>query len=216
MPARRAQWPAEMSRRRSALWIRCCAHWLARCPSKIPAASQGTMNNLTFGGSDARPGRAGGVFAYYETIAGGMGARPDRDGVSGIHTHMTNSLNTPIEVLEHSLPLRVRRYELRRGSGGAGKFRGGDGIVREFQLLGEIHVGMLSDRRKFAPYGLSGGAAGKPGRAEVEADGVKRRLESKGDWLLPAGTVLRVESPGGGGWGKPNKRRVKRGRRPAS
>ncbi len=179
-------------------------------PSKIPAASQGTMNNLTFGGNDARPGRAGGVFAYYETIAGGMGARPGCDGISGIHTHMTNSLNTPIEVLEHSLPVRVRRYALRRGSGGAGKFRGGDGIVREFELLGEMHVGMLSDRRKFGPYGLSGGAAGAPGLAEVEVGGVKRRLESKGAWLLPAGSVLRVESPGGGGWGKPGKRGARR------
>jgi N-methylhydantoinase B len=179
-------------------------------PQKIPAASQGTMNNLTFGGTESRPGRARGPFAYYETIAGGMGARPGRDGVSGIHTHMTNSLNTPIEVLEHSLPIRVRQYSLRRGSGGAGKWRGGDGIIREFELLTEMQVGLLSDRRKIGPYGLAGGEPGAPGKCEVEIAGRKRRLPSKGAWHLPKGSVIRVETPGGGGWGKPAPRTPKR------
>jgi len=179
-------------------------------PQQIPAASQGTMNNLTFGGTESRPGRGRGAFAYYETIAGGMGARPGRDGVSGIHTHMTNSLNTPVEVLEHSLPIRVRQYSLRRGSGGAGKWRGGDGIIREFELLTEMQVGLLSDRRKIGPYGLSGGKAGAPGRCEVQIAGRKHNLPSKGAWHLPKGGVLRVETPGGAGWGKPAPRRGKR------
>ena len=179
-------------------------------PQQIPAASQGTMNNLTFGGTESRPGRGRGAFAYYETIAGGMGAQPGLDGVSGIHTHMTNSLNTPVEVLEHSLPIRVRQYSRRRGSGGEGKWRGGDGIIREFELLTEMQVGLLSDRRKIGPYGLSGGKAGALGRCEVGIAGRKRKLPSKGAWHLPKGTVLRVETPGGGGWGKPAPRRTKR------
>ncbi len=179
-------------------------------PQKIPSASQGTMNNLTFGGTESRPGRERGPFAYYETIAGGMGARPGREGVSGIHTHMTNSLNTPVEVLEHSLPIRVRQYSLRRGSGGAGKSRGGDGIIREFELLTQMQVGLLSDRRKIGPYGLAGGEPGAPGNCEVKIAGRKQKLPSKGAWHLPKGTVLRVETPGGGGWGKPTPRRTKR------
>jgi len=179
-------------------------------PQQIPAASQGTMNNLTFGGTESRPGRGRGAFAYYETIAGGMGAQPGLDGVSGIHTHMTNSLNTPVEVLEHSLPIRVRQYSRRRGSGGEGKWRGGDGIIREFELLTQMQVGLLSDRRKIGPYGLAGGKAGAPGRCEVEIAGRKRNLPSKGAWHLPKGTILRVDTPGGGGWGKPAPRRTKR------
>ena len=172
-------------------------------PEKIPAASQGTMNNLTFGGTDIRPGRGNKPFAYYETIAGGMGARPDRDGVSGIHTHMTNSLNTPIEVLEHSLPIRVRQYSLRKNSGGKGKYRGGDGIIREFEMLSEMEVGQLSDRRMFGPYGLAGGSPGKPGRNEVKSGPHVRQVLAKGHTRLEKGEVLRIETPGGGGWGKP-------------
>ena len=175
-------------------------------PSRIPAASQGTMNNLTFGGRDTRPGRAGAPFAYYETIAGGMGARPGCDGESGIHTHMTNSLNTPVEVFEHAYPVRVRRYGIRRGSGGAGKYRGGDGIVREIELLVPMQVGMLSDRRKFGPYGLSGGAAGATGKNELEASGRRKKVSAKGTFYAPAGAIVRVESPGGGGWGRKGKR----------
>src|SRR5207237_10260060 len=106
---------------------------LARAmPRRIPAASQGTMNNLTVGGVDPRTGRE---FAYYETVAGGMGARPGADGVSGVHTHMTNSLNTPAEALEYAYPLRVRAYRLRRGSGGRRRTRGGDGVLRETETF---------------------------------------------------------------------------------
>ena len=126
-------------------------------PDRIPAASSGTMSNLTIGGIDPRSGQP---FAYYETIAGGMGARPLADGLSGVHTHMTNSLNTPVEALEYAYPLRVTRYSYRRGSGGQGKFSGGDGLVREIELLADAQVTLLADRRKFPPYGLMGGSPG--------------------------------------------------------
>src|SRR5438552_12403488 len=132
------------------------------------------MNNFTVGGIDLRTGKP---FAYYETIAGGMGARPHADGISAVHTHMTNSLNTPIEALEYAYPLRVRRYAIRRASGGAGNHRGGDGAVREIELLTDARVSMLADRRKFAPYGLAGGQSGKRGQAElVRKNGKRERL----------------------------------------
>src|SRR3989338_4914249 len=169
-------------------------------PREIPAASSGTMNNLSFGGIDPRTGKP---FAYYETIAGGMGARPRSDGLSGVHTHMTNSLNTPIEALESAYPVRVRRYSLRRGSGGSGKFRGGDGIVREIEFLTETRASILSDRRRIAPYGLAGGKPGKPGKNELLLpSGKKQALPSKAIFTAPKGSVLRIETPGGGGWGK--------------
>jgi N-methylhydantoinase B len=174
-------------------------------PKRIPAASQGTMNNFTLGGADPRCN--GAPFAYYETIAGGMGARPDRDGISGIHTHMTNSWNSPIEVLEHAYPVRVLRYGFRPGSGGEGLYRGGDGLIREVELLTDMQVGILSDRRKVGPYGLSGGKPGKSGRNEVRVGGKKRMLAAKCAFYASAGTVIRIESPGGGGWGKPNRRK---------
>ena len=184
---------------------------LARAlPAKIPAASQGTMNNLTFGGRDTRPGRANAPFAYYETIAGGMGARPARHGENGIHTHMTNSLNTPVEVFEHAYPVRVRRYSIRRGSGGAGKYHGGDGIIRDIELLVPMQVGMLSDRRKFGPYGLAGGKPGKVGKNEVSIARRRKKAPAKGSFYAPAGAIIRIESPGGGGWGKPDRRKGKR------
>ncbi|HEV2340206.1 MAG TPA: hydantoinase B/oxoprolinase family protein [Candidatus Acidoferrales bacterium] len=175
-------------------------------PSRIPAASQGTMNNLTLGGRDTRHGRGAAPFAYYETTAGGMGARPGVGGESGIHTHMTNSLNTPVEVFEHAYPVRVRRYGIRRGSGGAGKYRGGDGVVREIELLVSMQVGMLSDRRKFGPYGLAGGAPGATGKNELEVSGRRTRVPAKGSFYAPAGAVVRIESPGGGAWGRKAKR----------
>jgi len=180
---------------------------LARAiPARIPAASQGTMNNLTLGGLDPREKEA--PFAYYETIAGGMGARPGKPGLDGIHTHMTNSLNTPIEVLEHAYPVRVRRYALRRGSGGQGLHRGGDGIVREIELLTRTQVGLLCDRRKFAPYGLAGGMPGAKGKNELILKGRVRPLPSKCSFYAPAGAVVRVKTPGGGGWGKSKRRKV--------
>src|SRR5204863_7232031 len=128
-------------------------------PDRIPAASQGTMNNLTIGGIDSRNGQE---FSYYETIAGGMGARPLLDGLSGVHTHMTNSLNTPAEALEYAYPLRVREYRLRQDSGGKGKHRGGDGVVREIETLVPSLMSLLADRRKRGPYGLESGDDCKP------------------------------------------------------
>jgi N-methylhydantoinase B len=167
-------------------------------PDRIPAASSGTMNNLTIGGIDPRTGEP---FAYYETIAGGAGAGPTCDGVSGAHTHMTNSLNTPVEALEYAYPFRVRRYSYRRGSGGAGKFRGGDGLVREIELLCPAQVTILSERRVFAPYGLNGGSQGGEGRAILIENGTERELPGKCNLHVGSGAVLRIETPGGGGWG---------------
>ena len=158
-------------------------------PDRIPAASQGTMNNLTIGGID----RNGLEFSYYETVAGGMGARPTADGMSGVHTHMTNSLNTPAEALEYAYPLRVREYRLRKGSGGAGKWRGGDGVVREIETLVPARMSLLCDRRKRGPYGLFGGKDGAVGK--------NGKFPSKGSHNLKAGDRIRIETPGGGGWG---------------
>ncbi|HKS29014.1 MAG TPA: hydantoinase B/oxoprolinase family protein [Pyrinomonadaceae bacterium] len=166
-------------------------------PERIPAASQGTMNNLTIGGMDERTGAE---FAYYETVAGGMGARPAADGMSAVHTHMTNSLNTPAEALEYAYPLRVREYSIRRGSGGKGKRKGGDGVVREIETLVPARVSLLADRRERAPYGLAGGADGRMGRDFlIEPGGKKRRITSKGNWQADAGARIRIETPGGGG-----------------
>jgi N-methylhydantoinase B len=168
-------------------------------PDRVPAGSSGTMNNLTIGGIDQRSGEP---FAYYETIAGGMGARPDRPGVSGVHTHMTNSLNTPAEALEYAYPLRVTRYSLRKSSGGEGKFRGGDGIVREVELLSDAEVTLLADRRTRGPYGLHGGNDGAAGRTQViHSDGTLEQLPGKCSVRLKKGERVRVESPGGGGCG---------------
>lgn len=169
-------------------------------PDRVPAGSSGTMNNLTIGGIDPRTGQP---FAYYETIAGGMGARPDRDGVSGVHTHMTNSLNTPAEALEYAYPLRITRYSLRPGSGGAGRFRGGNGIVREVELLADSDVTLLADRRTRGAYGLSGASDGAPGKTVViRNNGMEEIVAGKTSLRLKKGDRVRVESPGGGGWGK--------------
>jgi N-methylhydantoinase B len=169
-------------------------------PAKIPAASSGTMSNLTIGGVDPRTGQP---FAYYETIAGGMGARPNGDGLSGVHTHMTNSLNTPVEALEYAYPLRVKRYAYREHSGGSGKFSGGDGLVREIELLADAQVTLLSDRRKNSPYGLSEGNPGNSGNATVASPQGDMELPAKGSVYANAGDVVRIETPGGGGWGEP-------------
>jgi N-methylhydantoinase B len=170
-------------------------------PERIPAAASGTMNNLTIGGIDPRTGEP---FAYYETIAGGMGARPTKAGISGVHTHMTNSLNTPAEALEHAYPLRVRRYSLRASSGGEGRHRGGDGIVREIEVLTDTEVTLLADRRAHGPYGLSGGKDGAPGKAEViRQDDSVEKLPGKFNLRLRKGERIRIETPGGGGWGRP-------------
>ena len=180
-------------------------------PDVIPAASQGTMNNISFGGIDPMTGEP---FAYYETIAGGMGAGPKGDGISGLHTHMTNSLNTPIEALESAYPVRVRRYSIRCNSGGKGRHRGGDGIVREIEFLTDVRGTILSDRRRIAPYGLSGGNPAQPGKNELilprvsgfgtrdSGLGKKKVLPSKATFAAPKGSILRISTPGGGGWGR--------------
>ena len=169
-------------------------------PDRIPAASQGTMNNVTIGGMHANRT----PFAYYETIAGGMGASSESDGPSGVQVHMTNTLNTPVEALELAYPFRLECYALRQGSGGAGLHRGGDGIVREYIMLAPATVTMLSERRAVAPWGLAGGENGRPGRNLLyRADGTVEELHSKFTRRVLPGDRLRIETPGGGGWGKP-------------
>jgi N-methylhydantoinase B len=175
---------------------------LSKTGAPVPAASQGTMNNLTIGGTDWRTGKQ---FAYYETVAGGMGARPGLNGIDGIHTHMTNSLNTPAEAMEYAYPMRIRRYSIRSGSGGAGQFRGGDGVVREVELLTNAQVTILSDRRKTRPYGLNGGEPGAPGRTILITKNGERALAGKDSTQAEAGDCIRIETPSGGGWGKSKK-----------
>jgi N-methylhydantoinase B len=188
----------ETSQRITDVLYRCLAQAL---PDRIPAASQGTMNNFTFGGVDPRTGRP---TAYYETVGGGLGARPGMDGLSGVHTHMTNSLNTPVEALEYGYPVRVARYTLRRGSGGAGKYRGGDGIIREVKFLMPCQITVLSERRKFAPYGLNGGQNGRPGRNLIlRKSGQVDEYPSKFTAWLEEGDAISIQTPGGGGWGQP-------------
>ncbi len=171
-------------------------------PHLIPAASQGTMNNVLVGGHDPLRDKA---FAYYETIGGGMGARPGKDGLSGVHTHMTNTMNTPIEALELQFPMRIRRYTLRRGSGGGGRRRGGEGIVRDMEFLAPATVTILSERRKSAPYGLQGGQPGEPGENVLYKGGVEEvHLPAKVTFQAEAGDVLSIRTPGGGGWGEAN------------
>jgi len=172
-------------------------------PGRIPAASQGTMNNVAFGGYDPGSDRH---FAYYETIGGGMGAGASADGLDGVHTHMTNSLNTPIEALENYLPLRIRRYGLRKGSGGAGLHRGGQGIVREYEFRVPAALTIMSERRRFAPYGVQGGRPGAKGKNTLITAGRARALGSKVNIKLRPGDVLRIETPGGGGYGRPRGR----------
>lgn len=168
-------------------------------PERIPAASSGTMNNLTFGGWDPIRRKP---FAYYETIAGGMGASPVASGASAVHTHMTNSWNTPIEALEHQYPVRIRSYRIRSNSGGPGKHRGGDGIVREYEFLCGAEVTILSDRRDRGPYGLAGGSAGKPGRNQLRHGSRTIKIPAKTKFAVFAGDILQIDTPGGGGWGK--------------
>ena len=168
-------------------------------PNIISAASQGTMNNLLIGGQDLARNKP---FVYYETIGGGMGARPTKDGISGIHTHMTNTMNTPVEALEFAYPLRLQRYALRRGSGGAGKFKGGDGLMRDVEFLSQARVTVLSERRKFAPYGLQGGQPGAKGENVLFRRGFEEvKLSGKEVLDVEPGDVLSIRTPGGGGWG---------------
>jgi len=171
---------------------------LARGGIAVPAQGQGTMNNVTFGGMDLS-GREGRAWTYYETIGGGQGASPTGPGPSGVHVGMSNTRNTPIEVLELEYPLRVRRYALRWGSGGAGKWAGGDGVIREFEALVPMEASVLAERRRHAPQGATGGGHGASGHTILNGT----PLPSKVGTLLEPGDVLRIETPGGGGWGTP-------------
>jgi N-methylhydantoinase B len=163
-------------------------------PDRVPAAGQGTMNNVLIGNDQ---------FAYYETVAGGQGARPTRDGQSGIQTGMTNTKNTPITSLAEHYPFRITRYKLRSDSGGTGRFRGGDGIERGIRFLEPATLSLMGERRATTPWGLAGGEAGAPGEDWlVTASGDRRRLESKCTVPVEAGDELVVLTPGGGGWGK--------------
>ena len=157
------------------------------------------MNNISIGGVDPETGRQ---FAYYETLAGGMGASMFGKGESAVHSHMTNTLNTPVEALEYSYPFMVTQYSIRRGSGGRGRHCGGDGIVREIMLLSDAKVTVLSDRRKFAPWGREGGDPGLPGSNIAVKKSVKKNMPAKFSEYFEKGDLIRLETPGGGGYGK--------------
>jgi len=176
----------------------CLGALAQAAPERLGAAGQGTMNNVLLGGADGR-------WVYYETIGGGQGGRPWADGMSGVHTAMTNTADTPVEALERALPLRVRRYALRRGSGGAGAHAGGDGIERELEVLEDAVVSLVTERRTSAPWGLAGGREGATGENWLLPGGDEARatpLPDKCTIRLRAGDVLRVRTPGGGGWGR--------------
>jgi N-methylhydantoinase B len=162
------------------------------------ALGQGTMNNLTLGADDGE-----GSFTYYETLGGGQGACAEADGPSAVHVAMSNTLNTPVEALEREFPLRVVQYAIRRGSGGAGRTRGGDGVIRELQALREMSFSLIGERRRHAPPGAGGGEPGAPGRDELDGEA----LPGKVTGTLRAGQRLRVETPGGGGFGEPGSKR---------
>jgi N-methylhydantoinase B len=172
----------------------------AALPDIVPAASQGTMNNMTIGGIDPRTGKP---FAYYETLAGGTGATACNHGESAMHSHMTNTLNTPIEALEFAYPFQVTQYSIRKGSGGKGRFDGGDGLIREIQLLADAEVTVLSERRTHAPYGLAGGGPGRSGQNLLVRKGETQVMPGKFSVRLEAGDLVRIETPGGGGYGRP-------------
>jgi len=165
----------------------------------VPAQGQGTMNNVTFGGLGVRDSGLETGWTYYETIGGGQGASSGAHGPSGVHVGMSNTRNTPVEVLEMEYPLRLKAYGLRRGSGGVGRWSGGDGVIREFEALAPMDASVLAERRRHAPCGVGGGGAGAPGRTLVNG----APLPSKVSTRLAAGDVVRIETPGGGGWGQP-------------
>jgi N-methylhydantoinase B/oxoprolinase/acetone carboxylase alpha subunit len=195
-PAATAGGNVETSQRIVDVCLGCLAQAI---PEHIPAASSGTMNNVAFGGFDPERGEP---FAYYETIGGGMGGSVIEPGLNGVHTHMTNSLNTPLEALENYLPILIRRYALRQRSGGQGKNKGGDGIIREYEFTVPTQITIMSERRKFSPYGLQGGSTGKRGN-NVLLRGKKRiRLNSKVNLKAKPGDRLLIETPGGGGYGQ--------------
>ena len=194
-PASVAAGNVETSQRITDVVLRAFAEAL---PELLPACSQGTMNNHTVGGVDPRTGER---FAYYETVGGGMGAGPGGPGLSGVHVHMSNSLNTPVEALEHAYPFRVTRYEIRRGTGGEGRHRGGDGLRRDLQILTEAQVALLSERRATRPCGARGGAPGAPGKNVLIRDGTEEPLPAKASFFVDSGDIVSLRTPGGGGWG---------------
>ncbi len=170
----------------------------ALAPERVPAQSGGSMNNVIMGGIDER----GSAWSFYETNGCGMGARPDADGIDGIHVHMTNTLNTPIEALEREFPLRVKRYEFAPGTGGKGRYRGGDGLIRGLQLRrGTATVSLLADRHRVAPHGACGGGDGATGIHTCERDGVRRAVPAKTTFTLQAGDSFEIRTAGGGGYG---------------
>jgi N-methylhydantoinase B len=167
-------------------------------PERIPACAYGSMNNVLIGSLPGAPD----AFVYYETIGGGLGGGPGGPGASAVQGHMTNTLNTPIEALEHAFPVRVRRYAVRRGSGGPGRHGGGDGMVREYELTVPVEVTVIAERQRVGPPGAAGGGPGAPGEVWwVDPAGVRTRLPGKSNRRLPAGSRLIVCTPGGGGWG---------------
>lgn len=202
-PAAVAGGNVETSQRIVDVLLRALARAL---PARIPAASSGSMNNLAFGGFDPFRQRE---FSYYETIGGGAGGGPRHGGCSAVHTHMTNTMNTPVEALEAELPVRVVRYTVRQRSGGRGVHGGGDGIDREIQFLSPAQVTLLTERRSVAPYGLKGGHPGRPGVNQLRHANRERDLPAKATIRVSAGDSLRVSTPGGGGWGAPRARGAK-------
>jgi N-methylhydantoinase B len=203
-PAAVAQGNVETSQRITDTVLGALAQAL---PDVIPAASQGTMNNITAGGTDPRSGRP---FAYYETMGGGTGALPQRDGLSGVHSHMSNTLNTPVEAFEFAYPMRIAAYRLRDNSGGDGQYQGGNGLVREIIFQVPTDVTLLTERRRFPPYGLQQGATGQPGENILYREGSDQpqQLGGKVRLRVHPGDRLRIASPGGGGWGDPAKREL--------
>jgi N-methylhydantoinase B len=195
-PAGVAQGNVETSQRITDVLLGALAMAL---PAIIPAASQGTMNNITAGGIDPRTHKP---FAYYETMGGGMGARPHLDGLSGVHVHMSNTLNTPVEAFEYAYPMRITRYQLRRHSGGNGEAHGGDGLIREITFAVPTDVTLLTERQRLPPYGLQGGETGQCGENRLWRDGEETHLPGKVHFRAQPGDRLTISSPGGGGWGK--------------
>ena len=196
-PAAVAAGNVETSQRVTDVLLRALAQ---AAPDRMPAASQGTMNNLTIGGYDPVRQRP---FAYYETIAGGAGASPQGPGISAVQCHMTNTRNTPIEVLESYYPLRVLEYAVAEGTGGAGLHSGGDGVRRRLALLADARISLLAERRTNPPFGANGGAAGTPGSSWLTLpDHPQQEMPGKWSRDCPPGTVLAIRTPGGGGWGQ--------------
>lgn len=207
-PAAVAAGNVETSQRITDVMIGALARAL---PGRLPAASCGSMNNVLIGGIDRRaasPGEPGRAFAYYETIAGGSGAGRDADGrgfagASAVQTHMTNTLNTPVEALEHAYPFRIGEYRVRRGSGGRGEFSGGDGVVRSYEFTAPATVTLMTERRQRAPWGMEGGASGAPGENLLVRDGQTTPLAAKCTFEVDAGDIVVIKTPGGGGFGHP-------------